>query len=256
MAAPEVQVNLTTPAPVEVTTTRTEVEITPDVVQVQVTLPGCAPITIDHPATSPVVVTSPTASTIKITMPPVADVTIENTGAPGPQGAQGVAGPTGPQGPQGDPGPQGPPGVLSGIAQIRNTNIATNLNVIAGIEVPFASGTDDFMQAPFEAFDEGVRIDPLHPVSGRVRLSCWLSAVSSANNTGIELRFLKNGSPLTVRAFLGVVDNNFNFSTSVSQWVAAAPGDVFEVQALRDTGTGTVTMVSAGSSTFFAEWWD
>ena len=148
------------------------------------------------------------------------------------------------------------PVVLSGIVQIRSTDTTTNLNVIGGIAVPFSTGTVDFLQAPFEAFNEGIRIDPLHPKTGRVRLSAYVSAVSGSNNTGIELRFLKNGVPLTVTSFLGVVDKNFHFSATVSQWVAAAPGDVFEVQSIRDTGTGTVTMVSPGSSTFFAEWWD
>jgi len=93
MAAPKVEVTFVTPDPIEVSHNVTQVQLTETVAVVELSIQGCDPIEVAVPSTTQIEITTAAADTFTIT-PPAAgpSITVEETGAPGPQGVQGPAG--------------------------------------------------------------------------------------------------------------------------------------------------------------------
>jgi len=139
------------------------------------------------------------------------------------------------------------------MAQLRNTDTATDLNTTALTDVPVAGATDLLDGDRFAVSGDGIACI----TAGRVRVTASLHVTSAAAHANLNLRIALNGTALPGGAASGHISGQSGHGESslhLSRIIEIAAGDVVTLQTRREAGAGPVTMTEGNSLLLLEQW--
>ena len=162
---------------------------------------------------------------------------------------------TGAQGPAGPTGAQGAAGSTLTKAQVRNTDITTNINQTLATDVPL-TGTTDFLDAGFAVSGDGIQCN----FTGDVKVDFSVYFESLGVRVGMDFTIAVNGTsagPIFNQNYIRNTGSHNSSGTSGSMWLSVTSGDVITIQATRSTGTtDSAELAIAGASLLLVERWN
>jgi hypothetical protein len=140
-----------------------------------------------------------------------------------------LEGSVGPQGPTGPAGPASPGALL--IAQVYNTNTATNVNTASFTDIPLNGGTD-FLDTGYVVSGTGIEV----PTTTRYKVTAHVY-VNGDKDPGFDIGVSVNGAAPTFWATSTRTNHDADGrSVEMSYWLDLTDGDVVTVQGRRAQG--------------------
>jgi hypothetical protein len=139
------------------------------------------------------------------------------------------------------------------VAQLRNSDTATDLNTAILTDIPVAGVADILDSDRFAVSGDGIAC----LVAGRVRVTGSLHVTAAAPDANLNLRIAVNGTALPGGAASGHIsgqNGHGEASLHLSRLVEVAAGDVVTLQTLREAATGPITMTDGNSLLLLEQW--
>ena len=139
------------------------------------------------------------------------------------------------------------------VAQVRNTDITTDVNTAAFTDLPLTGATDILDGPSFAVSGNG--IECLR--AGRVRVTVSLHIESLVTRANLNLRLAVNGVGLPGQAASGYIrahDGHNESSLHLSRLVEVSAGDVVTAQARQEAMAGLVTLTDGNSLLLIEQW--
>jgi len=130
------------------------------------------------------------------------------------------------------------------IAQVRNTDVTTNINAVTWTDLP-ANGISEGLDSVYAMGANGVICN----FNGRVKVTAHVSYFSAVARVSVAVGIAVDGvlQPVIGKSgYLRATNGHNNSSASVSRYVLVSVGDEVTIQTMQDAQAGAATMDDGG----------